>query len=187
MTTTIHLHGSRKACRINTALTDISTHDEKIISTLYLLDVPYNPQGGCDGCKAGADGFGSSTETAQQRYSHPKFQWADPNRKCLLLGYRETSYCLETQSPSVTLKTLQLHPHRTPTYACDRDRKRASGQLPNQFTRSRTCLKRKFRRTCAAHDRSCFPLTIGVRRGAEGPLAFAASIAPPTSTLPTLP
>ena len=64
MATTLCLHRSRKACRINTALTDMSMHNEKIISTLHLLAVPYNPLGGHDGCKAGADGFGSSVETA---------------------------------------------------------------------------------------------------------------------------
>ena len=76
---TLRLHRSRKACRMNTALTDMSTHNEKIISALYLLDVPYNPPGGRDGCKAGADGLGSSAEAARQRYSHPESQQAGPN------------------------------------------------------------------------------------------------------------
>ena len=61
--TTLCLHRSRKAYRINTALTDMSMHNEKIISTLYLLNIPYDPLGGCDGHKAGADGFGSSAKT----------------------------------------------------------------------------------------------------------------------------
>ena len=39
MATTLRLRRSRKACRINTALTDVSMCGDEIISTLYLLNV----------------------------------------------------------------------------------------------------------------------------------------------------
>ena len=115
---TLRLHRSRKAWRINTALTDMSTHDEKIISTLYLLDVPYNHREGVMVGKQAQMDLGQVLKLLDRGIHILDFNRQAPTRNVCCWATRQRV----TQSPGVTLKTLQLRPHRTPTHACSRKR-----------------------------------------------------------------